>query len=166
MTRQVFTDPVLSDVLSQLSGALADKRVNIESWNRDRSKIAISAAEPGRPADYYVFDRGAGALGPIGSAASHLAEAATGHCAALKIQAQVRRRQARSTVQGMRAARAAVAAAATAMGAVAQAAALVVGAEAATGNCAALKIQGLVRGHIVRAKAEHVLLGRSSYRLF
>lgn len=78
MTRQVFTDPVLRDVLSQLSGALAGKRVNIESWNRDRTKIAISAAEPGRPADYYVFDRAAGALGPIGSAASHLAQTRTG----------------------------------------------------------------------------------------
>jgi dipeptidyl aminopeptidase/acylaminoacyl peptidase len=88
MTRQVFTDPVLSDVLSQLSGALGGKRVNIESWNRDRSKIAISAAEPGRPADYYVFDRGAGALGPIGSAASHLAEATTGQVVTREIRAR------------------------------------------------------------------------------
>lgn len=78
LTRQIFTDPVLAAVHEQLSGALSGKRVNLVSWTPDRSKIAVSAETAGRPADYYVFDRSAGSLGPIGSTASQLAEVQTG----------------------------------------------------------------------------------------
>ena len=78
LTVQMFTDPVLAKVHEQLSDALAGKRVNLVSWNSNKSKIAVSAETAGRPADYYVFDRNVGALGPIGSLAPQLADVQTG----------------------------------------------------------------------------------------
>lgn len=78
LTQQVFIDPVLKGVHDQLSDALPGKRVNLVSWNAARTKIAISSESAGRPADFYVFDKPSGQLGPVGSLASHLAGVATG----------------------------------------------------------------------------------------
>ncbi|MEQ9315383.1 MAG: prolyl oligopeptidase family serine peptidase [Henriciella sp.] len=88
LDQQVFIDPVLKGVHAQLSGALPDKRVNLVSWNAAKTKIAISATSPGRPADFYVFDKAAGQLGPVGNAASHLVEATVGAVSAETIAAR------------------------------------------------------------------------------
>ncbi|MEQ8558328.1 MAG: prolyl oligopeptidase family serine peptidase [Henriciella sp.] len=81
-SRQLFIDETLGTAHAQLSDALAGKRVNLLSWNADKSKIAISAETPGRPADFYVLDRNSGQLGALGSLASHLASVPTGNVSA------------------------------------------------------------------------------------
>lgn len=85
LTRQIFTDPVLASAQEQLAQVLGDKRVNLLSWDSEKSKIAISAQSAGRPTEYYVFDRNAGALGQIGSMAPQFAEIETGQVIARQV---------------------------------------------------------------------------------
>lgn len=86
MAQQVFIDPALKAIHAQLAKALPDKRVNLVSWNAAKTKIAVSAASPGRPVDYYVFDKASGQMGSLGNAASHLVGAPVGAVSARTIE--------------------------------------------------------------------------------
>lgn len=70
---QRFMDPVLQRWYTALRKALPGKRVEFESWSRDRSTIGLAAAGPGEPATYYVFDVKQKALSPVGAARPELA---------------------------------------------------------------------------------------------
>ncbi|WP_300377145.1 prolyl oligopeptidase family serine peptidase [Henriciella sp.] len=82
---QYFIDPQLKAAHEAMKTALPDKRVSLVSWNRDKTKIAVSAQSPGRPADHYVFDRTSGQLGSVGSSASHMVNQPTGTVTGLDI---------------------------------------------------------------------------------
>lgn len=84
---QVFIDETISGVHAALEKALPGKRVYITSWDRARNKFALEASEPGRPGDYFVFDRTAGTLSPVGSEASHLAGRPLGRVEAISYAA-------------------------------------------------------------------------------
>lgn len=71
--RQRFLEPRLERARVILEKALAGKSVDISSWSRDFSVVGLSAAAPGEPATYYVYDAGRKALSPVGAARPELA---------------------------------------------------------------------------------------------
>lgn len=84
---QVFVDPTLRGAHEALAGALPDSHVTLTSWDAARNRIAVRAETAGRPAEYFVFDRNAGTLSPIGSAAAHLQDVPLGQVEAVSYAA-------------------------------------------------------------------------------
>ncbi|MBV6415601.1 MAG: hypothetical protein CMLOHMNK_00113 [Steroidobacteraceae bacterium] len=72
--RQEFFDPQLEHWRKTLASALPGKSVWFHSWSRDRSVIGLSAAGPGEPAMFYIFDAGRKALSPVGPARPELTD--------------------------------------------------------------------------------------------
>ena len=83
---QYFIDLELKSAHAALTSALPGKRVSLVSWNRAKTKIAVTAQSPGRPADHYVYDRTSGQLGSVGSSASHMAGQPTGAVSAQTVK--------------------------------------------------------------------------------
>lgn len=71
---QRFIDPDLQRWHTALGKALPDKDIHFESWSRDRSTIGVSAAGPGEPATYYIFEARQKALSPVGQTRPELAD--------------------------------------------------------------------------------------------
>ncbi|MGE0582529.1 MAG: alpha/beta hydrolase family protein [Steroidobacteraceae bacterium] len=71
---QAFIDPDLQRWYTALGKALPGKDIHFESWSRDRSTIAVTAAGPGEPATYYIFDARQKALSPVGQMRPELAD--------------------------------------------------------------------------------------------
>jgi dienelactone hydrolase len=70
---QRFIDPELQRWYTVLGRALPGKWVILESWSRDRATLGLSAAGPGEPAAYYIFDARRKSLSPVGEARPELA---------------------------------------------------------------------------------------------
>jgi len=85
---QVFLVPELGQVQSAIEAAMPGKHLTISSWTADRKKIAIALEEPGRPADYFVYDVSAGTMGSIGSAGSHLVNRPVGNVVPISYEAR------------------------------------------------------------------------------
>nr|WP_321359052.1 prolyl oligopeptidase family serine peptidase [uncultured Hyphomonas sp.] len=67
-----YTDPELAAVSQQVQDALGISNIWLRSWTADRNKFTISATPPGRPTEFYLFDREKLALSPIGGVAPWL----------------------------------------------------------------------------------------------
>ena len=85
---QVFLIPELGQAKEAIEAAMPGKHLTISSWTADRNKIAIALAEPGRPADYFVYDAAAGTMGSIGSAGSHLVNRPVGNVISISYEAR------------------------------------------------------------------------------
>ncbi|WP_158272067.1 alpha/beta hydrolase family protein [Marinicauda salina] len=72
LPEEIYTDEELASLREALAGALGADLLNLISWSADRSMIAFETREPGRPAAYYVFDRNAGQVNPLGTEAPRL----------------------------------------------------------------------------------------------
>lgn len=70
--RQRFIDPILQRWLTALGKALPGKNLWFHSWSKDRSVIGLSAAAPGEPDTYYVFDSKLKSLSPVGESRPEL----------------------------------------------------------------------------------------------
>lgn len=77
-TLAAHTDPELADVSQKVEGALGVSNIWLNSWTADRNKFTISATPPGRPTEFYLFDREKLALSPIGGVAPWLKDAPLG----------------------------------------------------------------------------------------
>lgn len=82
-----YTDPELAKVRQQVEDAVGISNIWLGSWSADRNKFTISATPPGRPTEYYLFDRKKLALSPIGGAAPWLKEAPLGQVSRIEYPA-------------------------------------------------------------------------------
>lgn len=71
-TVQILEDVDLKGQVEAISGTFPEASVTAESWSDNRSMTVIKVEFPGKPADYYLFEPGAGALSPLGNVAPHL----------------------------------------------------------------------------------------------
>lgn len=71
--RQLFFDAALDSIHASATKALSGQVVSMLSWTHDRSAATLSAASPGAPESFYVFDRKSAALSPLGEARPQLA---------------------------------------------------------------------------------------------
>ncbi len=77
-TVQILEDPALKSQNSAIASAFPDAAVTVESWSDDKSMSIIKVEFPGKPADFYLFESGVGALSPVGNVAPHLSERSLG----------------------------------------------------------------------------------------
>tara|TARA_R110002073_G_scaffold319869_3_gene494724 strand:+ start:587 stop:2506 length:1920 start_codon:yes stop_codon:yes gene_type:complete len=68
LPRQVFTDPELAGLQTELAQILTEDSVTITTWTADRSKLVVVGQDPGQPANYYLLDMTSGALGLLDTA--------------------------------------------------------------------------------------------------
>lgn len=66
LPRQKFLDTKLDRIQASVAKALPGTNIEVLSWSRDRSVATVSAATPGRPPAFYLFDSKQGALSPLG----------------------------------------------------------------------------------------------------
>ena len=74
LDREIYFDKELEGVHAGLKQALPGQNIQLLSWTADRSVFTFSANAPGVPAAFYLFDKAAGEVSPLGSVAPHLAE--------------------------------------------------------------------------------------------
>ncbi|KJS24882.1 MAG: hypothetical protein VR75_12990 [Hyphomonadaceae bacterium BRH_c29] len=73
-TVQILEDVNLKGQVEAISGAFPEASVTAESWSDNRSMTVMKVEFPGKPADYYLFEPGSGALSPLGNVAPHLSD--------------------------------------------------------------------------------------------
>lgn len=73
-TVQILEDVDLKGQVEAISGAFPEASVTAESWSDNRSMTVMKVEFPGKPADYYLFEPGSGALSPLGNVAPHLSD--------------------------------------------------------------------------------------------
>lgn len=75
---QAFIDEDLEGLRTSLDSALGDARVRLLSWSRERRVFALVAESPGRPRDFYIYNRDSGEVSYLQGEAPALAEATLG----------------------------------------------------------------------------------------
>lgn len=63
----IWFDEELSSIQSALESALPGYAVYVSNWNRDRSRLVVTVVYREKPASYFLFDRTAGEVRPLGS---------------------------------------------------------------------------------------------------
>ena len=84
---QVFMDETLAGDVAALAGALQVDRVILNSWSDDRSVVVFETVTAGRPGQFFLYDRNAGGVSPIGQARPALAQAELGAVSAFQYEA-------------------------------------------------------------------------------
>ncbi|MEO0467560.1 MAG: alpha/beta fold hydrolase, partial [Pseudomonadota bacterium] len=69
-----YTDPQLDGIQAMIEDAFPDTSVRITSFDQDREMFTIAVESAGRPVNYFLFERSAVSLSPLGAQAPHLAE--------------------------------------------------------------------------------------------
>lgn len=63
LPRQIFIDPELASLQTELHQILTEDSVTITAWTPDRTKLVVEGRDAGQPASYYLLDLNAGGLG-------------------------------------------------------------------------------------------------------
>ncbi len=61
-----WIDPEIGAVHTALSRAFKDRRVDLESWSRDRTRFVFRVSAPGVPGVWYLFDKPRREISPLG----------------------------------------------------------------------------------------------------
>lgn len=63
LPRQIFTNPELAGLLTELGGILTEDSITIQAWNQDWTKLIVVGQDSGQPANIYLLDLTTGGLG-------------------------------------------------------------------------------------------------------
>lgn len=88
LPRHAYTDKGFAEIAETARGILKSDSVTLQSWTRDQSLFTVLSRKRGQPDAYYLYDRSAPSISPIGGQAPWLADTTLGEVKAFSYTAR------------------------------------------------------------------------------